>query len=70
MSVDVYRVKVKKSKTYQLLSPAIAELGRSLEVMKVNEPINRKEGNKAQAELEKDNATSYKAAIDRLKAWQ
>jgi len=64
-------VKVKKSKkNYQLLSPAVAELSRSLEVMRVNEPINRKEGNKAQAELEKENATSYKAAIDRLKEWQ
>jgi len=47
--------------------PAIAELKNALYVVKTNEPINRKEGNVMQAELEKANAESYKAVIDLLK---
>ena len=43
--------------------PAIAELKISLDTMRTNEPINRREGQTAQADLEKENAASYKAAI-------
>lgn len=52
-----------------LLGAAIDELSNSLYVVKTNEPINRKEGNKGQADLEKQNAKSFKAAIGVLKKW-
>jgi hypothetical protein len=54
--------------TKGLFSAAIAELKVSLDTMETNEPINRKEGNKAQADLEKENAADYRAAIRELRA--
>lgn len=47
--------------------PAIAQLENSLEVMKTNEPINRKMGKVLQAELEKKNANSFEGALKLLK---
>lgn len=47
----------------EALRPAIAELERSLSVMRTNEPINRRGGNVKQADLERENADSYKKAI-------
>lgn len=56
------------SKTnHQDLRPAITELGVSLRTMNTNEPINRKEGDRKQAELEARNAKSYTSAIQILK---
>lgn len=49
------------------IRPAIDELKRSLNVMRTNEPINRREGNRPQADLEKENAKSFKGAIAILK---
>lgn len=49
------------------LGPAREELKIALNVMRVNEPINRREGDIAQANLERENAKSYKYALDRLK---
>ena len=43
--------------------PAIVELENSLGVLTTNEPINRKEGNIEQADLEKRNARSFRSAI-------
>lgn len=43
--------------------PAIVELETALDTMTTNEPINRREGNIAQADLERDNARSFRSAI-------
>ena len=48
------------------MTPAIAELYRSLDVMNTNAPISEREGNKKQAKLERENARSFKAAIAAL----
>jgi hypothetical protein len=48
--------------------PAIAELENALDMVETNAPINEKEGDKAQAKLERKNAESFKAAIERLKS--
>lgn len=45
------------------LIPAISELNRSLDVMKTNAPINRKEGNQGQSALEDTNAKSFTGAV-------
>jgi hypothetical protein len=50
--------------------PAIAELLISLDTMKTNEPINRKEGKADQADLEKENAASFRGAINLLRQHQ
>lgn len=47
--------------------PAINQLKVSLDVMKTNEPINRREGKIAQADLERTNARSFRSAIKTLK---
>ena len=71
MSVDVYRVKVKKSKkNYQLLTPAIDQLQIMRDWMKTNIPKNEQSGNTKQAAFERENLTSYETAIDKLKTWQ
>lgn len=49
------------------LLPAIVELQNSLRTMKTNAPINEREGNYEQANLEKANARSYQAAMQLLK---
>ena len=46
--------------------PSIAQLRASLDNMRTNEPINRREGRKAQADLEKQNGASYNAVIKML----
>lgn len=48
-------------------SAAIDQLEISLEFIETNEPINRHEGNVEQADLERDNAISFRAAIAKLK---
>lgn len=48
-------------------SSAIAELDNALYVARTNEPINRREGNKAQADAEIEHARSFKGAIAMLK---
>lgn len=56
-------------KDYKLASPylsAIEALRVDLHTVKTNEPINRKEGNVGQANLERDNAKSYRMAIRTL----
>jgi hypothetical protein len=50
------------------MNPAINELEIRLSVMENNEPINRAEGNIAQADLEAANAASYRKAIEALRA--
>jgi hypothetical protein len=45
------------------LAPAIAELENARHVVKTNEPINRREGNKTQADLERKHARSFTEAI-------
>ena len=45
---------------------AINELGIHLHTMETNEPINRSEGNLAQADLEAEVACSLRAAIAHL----
>lgn len=49
------------------LSPAIDQLKASYDVMRTNAPINEREGNRSQAELERNNAKSYREAIKMLK---
>jgi hypothetical protein len=58
-----------KPKTWwkRFIEPAVVELEIKLDVMKTNEPINRKEGKVAQANLEKANAKSFEKAIGILK---
>lgn len=51
----------------KVLNPAIEQLKQALAVVKTNEPINRKRGEKAQADLERENGKSYRAAIEYLK---
>lgn len=46
--------------------PAVAQLKINLDTMLNNEPINRREGNNEQADLELENAASFKAAISLL----
>jgi hypothetical protein len=46
---------------------AITELTVALETMENNAPINDAAGNTVQAELERTNAASYRAAIKALK---
>lgn len=48
------------------LTPAVVELEIALDVVKTNEPINRKEGDIEQANLEKSNAKAFELAIDVL----
>ncbi|CRM73359.1 MULTISPECIES: hypothetical protein [Pseudomonas] len=45
---------------------AIAQLTISAEICEKNAPINEVEGNHEQAELERNNAVAYRAAIARL----
>lgn len=52
------------------LKPAIAQLKNSLEVVQTNEPINRKEKNTLQADLEKRHAKSFKQAITVLQKYK
>jgi hypothetical protein len=52
--------------TKGLYSAAIEELKRDLDVVTTNAPINDKEGDKDQSELERENARSFKAAISLL----
>ena len=47
--------------------PASIVLKNALDTMRTNAPINDREGNKAQAKLERSNARSYKEAIQMLK---
>jgi len=49
------------------MRPAIAQLQISLGTVTNNEPINRKEGDIGQADLEHENAKSYRAAISALR---
>lgn len=49
---------------------AIAQLEISVQVCETNAPINDAEGNHEQAQLERDNAAAYRAAIAHLKADQ
>lgn len=49
-----------------MLEPAIGELKRSMDVLLNNEPINRREGNVRQANLERNNAQSFRQAISVL----
>jgi len=51
-----------------MLEPAVSELKRSMETLLNNEPINRKEGNVRQANLERNNAQSFGKAIEVLSA--
>ncbi len=46
---------------------AINELKNSLDTVKINLPINEREGNKGQAALEKRVAASIESALDILK---
>lgn len=46
--------------------PALNELNIALGTMKTNEPINRREGNLKQADLERNNAKSFEAAMKYL----
>lgn len=48
------------------LTPAVIELEIALNIVKTNEPINRKEGDIEQANLEKRNAKAFELAIDVL----
>jgi hypothetical protein len=50
-------------KTSPKLRLAVNDLGVTLATMKNNEPINRKEGNTKQANLEKDTASSVIKAM-------
>ena len=47
---------------------AIATLENALNIAETNEPINRAEGNAAQADLEAINAAEYRLALAVLKA--
>lgn len=49
------------------MNHAIAELERALETVEINAPINEAAGNLAQAQLERECAESYRAAIPQLK---
>lgn len=49
------------------LLPAMESLRISRNIMRTNEPINRREGNIAQANLERSNAKSYQAAMGILR---
>lgn len=49
---------------------AIAQLEISAQVCETNAPINEASGNHEQAQLERDNAAAYRAAIARLQADQ
>jgi hypothetical protein len=49
---------------FKHLGPAIEALKIDLDTVVTNEPINRKRGDLPQANLEKRNAKSYRAAID------
>lgn len=49
-------------------SAAIAQLVISAETCENNAPINEAEGNFEQAQLERENAAAYRAAIARLEA--
>jgi hypothetical protein len=48
------------------MKAAIAELTVRLEILENNEPINRAEGNTAQADLEHETAISFRKAIEAL----
>lgn len=60
---------IRRPKTWwkHFIEPAVVELNIKLDTMRTNEPINRKEGNISQADLERENAKSYQTAIDILK---
>ena len=51
----------------ELMAPAINELKVSLDTVENNAPINEREGNLDQAGLERETATSIKAAVARLR---
>ena len=53
----------KRKSRLKSMFPAIMELENSLEVLTTNEPINRKEGNIEQADLERKHARSFRSAI-------
>jgi hypothetical protein len=48
------------------MAAAVAELKTALDVVETNAPINAREGNKPQAQLERKNAQSFRAAITKL----
>lgn len=50
------------------MKSAITTLEIALETMKNNEPINRKEGNEEQADLEAKNAAEMRQALHILRA--
>jgi len=50
------------------MNHAIAELERAIEVAENNAPINEREGNHEQAELERAVAKDCRAAIEKLKS--
>ena len=51
----------------ELMAPAINELKVSLDTVENNAPINEREGNIGQANLERETATSINAAVARLR---
>lgn len=54
------------SRIKQRDTPAIAELKIALDTVENNEPINRREGNMPQANLERRHAKSFREAIAQL----
>ncbi len=62
-----YKGKHSQHKAVVDVMPAIAQLETDLDVIERNEPGNRKRGNIAQANLERNHAVSFKAAIEKLK---
>lgn len=63
----MYRNLKRRGAFRALMRPAIAQLQISLGTVTNNEPINRKEGDIGQADLEHENAKSYRAAISALR---
>lgn len=55
------------SRNKQRDTPAIAELKIALNTVTTNEPINRREGNRSQAALEREHAKSFREAIAKLR---
>ncbi len=47
---------------------AITQLEIALDIVETNAPINEAEGNLEQAQLERECAASYRAAIEKLKS--
>lgn len=55
-----------KSEWTKRIEPAVAQLKIALDIVKTNEPINRRGGNIGQANLERTNAASYMQGIKAL----